>query len=95
MRNQIIFNGLCLAIALVALGVALYALVTGAIEQQGVDGLFLILVSLLIALCFSLPPVQALRGGLLQEILKWRAPRASEASQGAAQSPQPGAPEKT
>ena len=89
MRNQIIFNGLCLAITVGALGIAAWALFTGIIAQQGVDGLFLILVCLLIAFTFSLSPVQAIRQGLLKEIMKqYRSRAAGEPKRVAEATPQ-------
>lgn len=58
-------------IVLGALGVTAWALFTGVLTREGVDGLFLILVCLLIAFTFSLLPVQAIRRGLLRDILNY------------------------
>jgi hypothetical protein len=95
MRNKIIFNGLCLAITVGALGVAAWALFTGMIAQQGVDGLFLILVCLLIAFTFSLAPVQAIRQGLLGEVLASYRSRAAGESKRVAQAAPRRTPEET
>ena len=54
-------NIFCAILALAGLAVAAWVVLTGQIQKQGLDALFLILVSLLIALLFSIMPLQALR----------------------------------
>ena len=70
MRQQIIANAACLLVALASLIIAAWTVITGQIAKQGIDALFLILVCLLFAFAFSLMPLQALRGGLLNDLLK-------------------------
>jgi hypothetical protein len=70
MRQEIIVNSFCLLIALGCVGAAVWALVTGQIGEQGIDGLFLLIVCLTIALIFSFIPLQAARQGLLRDLLK-------------------------
>lgn len=69
MRERLIVNGLCLLIALAALGYAGWGLFTGQIWIQGVDGLFLILISLFIAFLFALNPLLEIKRNGLQGLL--------------------------
>jgi hypothetical protein len=74
----IVIHIVCLVLALGCLGVAGWAVVTGQLFKTGVDGLFLMLVCLLLALIFSIGPLQAIRQGLLKELLAQRKPKATE-----------------
>ena len=51
----------CLVVAVCGIAAAVWALVTGQIEKQGLDAVFLIVVSLLIAAMFAPIPVKAIR----------------------------------
>jgi hypothetical protein len=70
MREPLIESAVCALLALAALGLAIWALFTGQVSAQGVDGLFLIAVCLLIAAAFSFVPFQAIREGLLQDLFR-------------------------
>jgi hypothetical protein len=70
--QRIALNTLCLLLALVALTAVAWALITGQAGEQGVDGLFLVIVGLFIALLFSIIPLQAIRQGWLKEWLARR-----------------------
>lgn len=59
-------SGFCALVALAALAVAVRTVAAGQIGEQGLDALFVILVSLLVAAAFSVPPVVAWRKGLLR-----------------------------
>lgn len=81
-REQVVMIAICTLIALGALGVAAWTLLTGQIHGQGVDGLFLLLVCLSLAAAFSLPllrvfPVARLR----QWIEARRKPQAAPAEE--------------
>jgi hypothetical protein len=67
-RNVILVNLFCAVVALASLGVAAWMLFSG--RAQDLDALFLILVCLLFALCFSIPPLQALRSGGFGQLLR-------------------------
>jgi|FLYL01.1.fsa_nt_gi hypothetical protein len=69
MKEQLIINAICLAIASGSLVVAVWTVAAGSVERLGIDGLFAVLVCLLLAAAFSLPPVLAYRRGLWRE---WR-----------------------
>ena len=68
----LVLNVVSFLIALGALGVAVWVLVSGQIQSQGIDGLFLLLVCLLIAVAFSLSPMQQIRRGVWRELLNRR-----------------------
>ena len=72
MRQQLIVGALCVFFAIGALAIAVRTLVTGELERQGIDALFLILVCLLVTVVFALIPVQAVRQGLLRDLLSRR-----------------------
>lgn len=72
MWQQAIIYLLCLIVAVGSIGAALWALLTGQIGTEGMDGLFLIAVSLLFAFTFSLTSIQALRRGFLRDLLASR-----------------------
>lgn len=72
MREQWIESAVCALLAVVSLAIAAWTLLTGQVSAQGVDGLFLILVCLLLAAAFSIPPLQAVREGLLEDFFRAR-----------------------
>lgn len=76
MREQWIECGACALLALVCLAVAGWTLITGQVGGQGVDGLFLLLVALLLAAAFSIIPLQAVREGMLRELIRSRKKKA-------------------
>jgi hypothetical protein len=67
---EIFTNALCLILTLGALGVAGWALLSGKVMEQGIDGLFLLTICLVIALLFSIIPLQAIRRSSLWHLLK-------------------------
>ena len=82
---EIATNALCLVLVLGSLGAAAWELISGKALEQGVDGLFLVMVCLLFAALFSFIPLQALRSGALQHLLarkQAKAEPAAEKSQG-------------
>lgn len=68
-------NAFCALVVLAALAAIVWAVVTGQVLRQGLDGLFLVSVCLLLALVFAYIPAQALREGNLLELLKSRLKR--------------------
>ena len=58
MRESLVFSGVCLLISLIGFGIAAWAIVSGQIWVQGVDGLFLIIIGLLVALTFAINPLK-------------------------------------
>lgn len=87
MWEVIAINVLCLLVALGALGIVVWALVSGQAMNQGIDGLFLVIVCLLIAAAFSMGPLKELRRGVLRDLLLNRTkskPPEPEARQAAA-----------
>ncbi|MCW5980682.1 MAG: hypothetical protein KIT09_21560 [Bryobacteraceae bacterium] len=68
--ERIIIIALSALISAVALVVAAAVLISGQIQKQGLDALFLILVCLLLVAAFLPIPVQAFRRGELQAALK-------------------------
>ena len=79
LRCQLASSGVCLLISAAALGVAGMVVITGQIARQGVDALFLIVVCLLFAFVFSIPPLQVWRSGQLRQL---GADRKTEPSEG-------------
>ncbi len=79
--QRIALNALCLLLAFGALIGAAWALLTGQAGEQGIDGLFLVLVCLFMALLFSIIPLQAIRQGLLKDLLKRKHATAVEEKQ--------------
>lgn len=73
----LILEGASLLIAFGALAIAVWVLVSGQIQRQGIDGLFLFLVCLLIAVAFSVNPIRHFRQELWPELLKRRQIRAA------------------
>lgn len=70
MRERAVMSLVCLLVALGALGIAAATVISGAVETQGLDAIFVILICLLAALAFSMMPAQAIRSGALRELLK-------------------------
>jgi hypothetical protein len=79
MKESLILNAICLVLALGALAVAVYNVITGQVMSTGVDGLFLTLMCLMLALVFAINPLLALRSGPLRDLLKGRQKGAAEA----------------
>ncbi len=75
MRQQLILTVLCGVMALGAAGVAVWALASGQVWEQGIDGPFLVIVCLLTALVFAPIPFQAVRRTPLRSLLKGRRAR--------------------
>ena len=71
-RKRMIVNAACLLIALMSVAIAAWVLISGQIGRQGIDALFLVLVCLLFAFAFGLPPLQAWREGQFQDFLRRR-----------------------
>jgi len=76
-KESLILNAICLVFALGFLAVAGYSVVTGQMFRSGVDGLFLTLMCLLLALIFAINPLLSLRRGELRGLIK--GPQASPA----------------
>jgi hypothetical protein len=70
--GRIVINVLCAIISLVALLIAAWVLISGQINRQGLDSLFLVIVCLLLVAIFLPTPVQAVRKGLLGDLRKHR-----------------------
>ncbi len=89
MWHDILLAAFCAVCGLTAFGIAAWAVISGQIADQGVDGLFLLLVCLLIACTFSIIPLQAVRKGLLQRIVgrKVQRPAASQDPQASVTAP--------
>ena len=86
MWQDIFANVLCLLIALGSVAAAAWSVVSGRASEQGVDGLFLVIVCLLFGALFSILPVQFVRSGALAQLLK------RTKSQANAPEPPPAAP---
>ncbi len=67
MKENLILNAICILLALLALAVAVYNVVTGQVLSTGVDGLFMTLMCLLLALVFAINPLLALRSGVMSK----------------------------
>ncbi len=72
MQERIISNAISLIIALGALVGAIWTLLSGQIQSQGVDGLFLFLVCLLMVVIFSWNPVRYIRRGEWKKLFHHR-----------------------
>ena len=68
--EEMILNLVCLFVSVFALGVAVWALLSGMLAAEGVDALFLLAVCLVVAVLFGWTPVQWLRRSRLREMLK-------------------------
>ena len=68
LRRRVASSAVCLLISAAALGVAGTVVITGQIARQGIDALFLLVVCLLFAFAFSMPPLQLWRSGQLQQL---------------------------
>ena len=93
--EQLIIYATCVLISLVSLGVAAWVVISGQIQKQGLDSLFLVIVCLLAVVIFLPTPVEAVRKGRLRDALKGKAkPAAADetkpASAVAAQKTEPG-----
>jgi hypothetical protein len=66
-KSQILGAVFSLLVALAALAAAVWVMATG--QAQDLDALFLILVCLLFALLFAIPPVQMIRSGALRAVI--------------------------
>ena len=76
---QVIFaNVVCLLVVLGSLAAAGYSLISGKASEQGIDGLFLVIVCLVFAALFSIIPMQSLRSGELMRVIKGNKPQAAE-----------------
>jgi hypothetical protein len=84
MWQQIIVTALCALIVLGSLAAALWVLVTGQIGKQGLDALFLLSVCLIMVLMFLPMPLQAVRQGLLKDLLTRKEGKAVEEKAAAA-----------
>ncbi len=69
---------LCLILVLGSLGAAAWALLTGKAMEQGVDGLFLVIICLLFAALFAIIPLQSIRSGALQHLLMSKPAKADD-----------------
>lgn len=72
MMARIIINVLCIVIAVAALAAAAWVVISGQIQRQGLDSLFLVIVSLVMVTIFAPMPVQAIRKGFLRDLMKQR-----------------------
>ncbi len=75
MRQTALWNVLCLVIAVGALAAGAWTLATGQLVEQGIDGLFVLVVCVLTAVIFAVLPLQAIRRGELSGLLKRRPPK--------------------
>lgn len=60
-REDLLTTSVCLLLVVGALAVAAWALITGQVANEGLDGVFLLIVCATIALVFSVIPLRALR----------------------------------
>jgi hypothetical protein len=70
MRERLVVSVVSLLIALGALTVVVWTVLSGAISTQGIDALFLIAIGLLIVLAFSPIPLQAIREGAFRGLFQ-------------------------
>jgi len=75
---EIATDVLCLVLVLGALGAAAWEVVSGRAMEQGVDGLFLVMVCLVIAVLFSFVLLNEIRSGELRHLLKGKQAKAGE-----------------
>ncbi len=66
MSQELVLNIFCAAVAMAGVAVAAWVVVSGQIGKQGLDAVFLAVVSLAIALMFGLIPLNALRQAKLK-----------------------------
>lgn len=69
MWEQLATSVLCLMLVIGAVAAAVWALVTGQVEEQGIDALFLILIALIVAGAFGSVLLSSLRRGALRDRL--------------------------
>jgi hypothetical protein len=75
-RTQIATNAFCLLVVIASLGAAVWVVATGV--AYDLDGLFFILVCLMLVLLFAIIPVQAFRAGLYKQLLRRKKAPAGE-----------------
>jgi hypothetical protein len=73
-KEMLLINVISLVIALVSLGLAIWAVVSDRFKG-GIDDLFLVLAGALLALLFSIPPILTLKRSGVFERLRARARR--------------------
>lgn len=77
MWQEIFEDVVCLTVVLGSIAAAGYSLITGRASEQGIDGLFLIIVCLVFVALFSIIPAMSLRSGALAQLLKRGKPDAA------------------
>jgi len=77
MWQEILANVLCVLVALGSVAAAGYSLISGRAAEQGLDGLFLIIVCLVFAALFSIIPAMSLRSGALAQLVKRNKPQSA------------------
>lgn len=70
MKERVIVIAVCALIALGSMVVLAWALITGQVREQGLDGLFLLVTCLLLSAAFSLPLVWLLPPGAIRGLLR-------------------------
>lgn len=85
MWEQLTTSVLCLMLVIGAVAAVVWALVTGQVEEQGIDGLFLILIALIVAGAFGSVLLGSVRRGALRDLL----PRKQATAQVPEESKQP------
>jgi hypothetical protein len=80
MWQEIFASALCVLIALGAVAAAAWSLISGRASEQGMDGLFLIIICLVFAALFSIIPAMSLRSGALAQLMKGNKPEAAPAA---------------
>ena len=81
MWQELFADALCVLVALGSVAAAAYSLLSGRAAEQGVDGLFLIIVCLVFAALFSIIPAMSLRSGALAQFLKRNKPEPAAAEE--------------
>jgi len=72
-KENLILNAISLVLSIGSLAVAVWVVATGRMLETGIDGLFLVLVCLLLCLVFAINPLLAIRSGLLKQLLSRKA----------------------
>ena len=80
MWHDLLLNAFCAVCALVAFVIAVWSVASGAIADDGIDGIFLLLVCLLVAVTFSVIPMQAVRKGQWKQWIGRNKPKAAPAA---------------
>ena len=86
MWHDLLLNGFCAVCALAAFAIAVWSLASGAISDEGIDGIFLLLVCLLVGVTFSWIPLQAVRSGRWRQWMGAKEPKPAPPGQGKAAS---------